>query len=336
MKSKSPRFTEFLANDGKEFLPRLEAIPDTMFRPQAATRQAVPGTRDSAREFDVQIPMRDGYENPARVFKPEVSVNGRPCVVLVHGGGFTIGHPTHVAHYSRALTKLFGVTVINITYRLAPDHKFPAAPNDVWDSVNWIFSEHPRTRDLGDFTKTSFILGGVSAGANLAAVTAQKWFSAKRSPRLVGIWLTIPWLLEREIVPGTYEHLWLSRGQNTDTLIINTATAERIRELYSPEIMSTDFSPFNDKNAHKGLCPVYFQVCGQDAFRDDGMIYEKMLRDNGVLTKMNVYPGLPHGFADVMPTFNLTSVYHADSAKGFGWLLGVEVTDEEVNLAIRT
>lgn len=299
-----------------------------------AARQQLPGTTDSDTEFDFKIPMRDGFENPARVFKPATLNQKMPTVVLIHGGGFAIGHPTHVGHYARGVANLFGTTVISITHRFTPDFVFPTPPNDIWDTLEWIFSPNSKTANLGDFNKTNFVLGGVSAGANLTAVTAQKWVSAKKSPSLAGIWLYVPWIMERELVPEKFADLFLSREQNTESLIIHAGTVKSILGAYKPDLASPDFSPLNDKNAHKELPPVYFQVCGQDPLRDDGLIYEKILKGNGVSTKIDVYPGVPHGFADVLPTFSLSQKFHADNMKGFGWLLGVEVSEADIGRAL--
>ncbi|KAE9569658.1 AB hydrolase superfamily protein [Colletotrichum fructicola] len=330
-----PLFEKLLKQGGEDVVSMLNSIHSAMVMHADAARQPIPGTADTEFEFEFKIPTRDGFENPARVFRPQSQVPHRPTVILIHGGGFTIGHPTHVGHYARAIAKLFGTTVISITHRFTPQVKFPTPSNDVWDSLEWILSaNNTANAPLGDYTKSSFVIGGVSAGANLSAVTAQKWVSSKQTPKLIGVWLAIPWVLEPEILPEQHAELWLSRQQNTDTLIINAETLRVTRAAYQPDVLSPDFSPFNDSNRHKNMPPVYFQVCGQDPLRDDGIIYEKVLRDHGVSTKIDVYPGVPHGFADLLPEFELSQKYLVDSVKGFGWLFDVEITDAELAQAL--
>ncbi|KAF9880283.1 alpha beta hydrolase fold-3 domain-containing protein [Colletotrichum karsti] len=321
---------------GDDVVAMMNSIHLSMVAHAEAARQPLPGTKDTDHEYDIKIPMRGGFENPARIFKPDVPVPGRATVVMIHGGGFTIGHPTHVGHYARGVAKLFGTTVISITHRLTPEFKFPIPSNDIWDSLEWIFSaDDSTTAALGGYNKASFIIGGVSAGGNLSAVTAQKWVSAKKTPNLVGIWLNIPWILEAEVLPEKYAHLWLAREQNTNSLVINGETLRVTKATYQPDFSSPDFSPFNDENAHKGLPPVYFQVCGQDPLRDDAIIYEKVLKDHGVSTKIDVYAGVPHGFADLLPTFGLAQKFLADSMKGFAWLFGESApSDAEIVKAL--
>ncbi|GKT93621.1 alpha/beta hydrolase fold-3 domain-containing protein [Colletotrichum tofieldiae] len=286
------RVKQFVKQGGDDVITLMNGIHFSMVNHAEAACKPLPGTTNSEYEFDIKIAMRDGYENLARVFKPLSSIHGNATVILIHGGGFAIGHPTHVSHYARAVTKLFGTTVFSITYRLTSHCKFPTPSNDTWDALEWIFSSDNSSHAvLGDYSKTAFILGGVSAGGNLAAVTAQKWISEKKVPTLKGVWLGVPWIMERENIPSKYSDLWISREQNAKSFVLNSSTVSSILDAYQPDVLSSDFSPFNNAKPHQGLPPTYFQVCGQDPLRDDGLIYEKVLRDHGVSTKIDIYPG---------------------------------------------
>jgi acetyl esterase/lipase len=286
----------------------------------------VPPTSDS--EYTRDIPMRDGSLSNIRIHKSNTSKGSpTPLVVLIYGGGFCIGHNTHISIYSRAIAKLYDATVVNISYRLAPEFKFPTAPNDVWDSLEWITtSENAST--LGVDISTGFYIGGTSAGANLAAVTTQRWTTEQRQPKLRGLWLNVPYVLEDELVPAKYKHLWFSREQNADSLIWSKAAIDYLKENYEPDVRSPDFSPFNAKNPHKGLPPVHIQVCGQDPLRDDGLIYESVLRENGVSTRLDVYPGVPHSYVTLVDGLKGADKYRVDTLQGFGWLFGKDASDE--------
>ncbi|KID97009.1 alpha/beta hydrolase fold-3 domain-containing protein, partial [Metarhizium majus ARSEF 297] len=265
--------------------------------------------------------MRDGHSNEARIHK--AAARGNALVVLIHGGGFCLGHNSHINSYSRSIASFFNVNVVSISYRLAPEFKFPTAPNDVWDAIEWLVKQDNR-QTLGYEPSAGFLVGGVSAGANLAAVTVQRWGSEKLSPPISGAWLGIPWLMDEDIVPSDYQGLWFSREQNADSFIVGKEALEFMKEAYAPETTSPAFSPLNTKGSYENHPPTYIQVCGKDPLRDDGLIYEKLLREQGVSTRMDVYPGVPHGFADVFPELKIARKYRIDTMKGFGWLLGNE------------
>jgi acetyl esterase/lipase len=130
-------------------------------------------------------------------------------------------------------------------------------------------------------------------------------------------------------VPQAYKHLWFSRNQNENAMILNKGTIDYMLAAYEPDVHSADFSPFNHPAPHSGMPPVYIQVCGADPLRDDGLIYEQVLRYFGVKTKLDVYPGFPHGFS-VFREMELAKKSFSDQILAIGWLLGVEKTREDV------
>uniref|UniRef100_A0A8H7KEC9 Alpha/beta hydrolase fold-3 domain-containing protein n=1 Tax=Bionectria ochroleuca TaxID=29856 RepID=A0A8H7KEC9_BIOOC len=262
-------------------------------------------------EWSRYVKMRDGHTHEIRVYKPDDLAEGP------------------------AIASLYGATVVNISYRLAPEFKFPTAPNDVWDSITWLV-EPENAKELGLDLDKGFIVGGMSAGANLAAVLAQQWVSNSKSPSITGIWLNVPLLFVHEIVPDDQRELWVAREQNAEAMIISKESTDFIRSAYSPHVTSPDFSPANQRGAHTGLPPTHIQVCGQDPLRDDGLIYERILRKHGVTTKLDVYPGIPHAGPYFFPTLPIAAKHNMDVLKGFGWLLGRDASEEQYQLALET
>lgn len=90
------------------------------------------------------------------------------------------------------------------------------------------------------------------------------------------------------------------------------------------------YSPFNSKTPHKNLPPTYVAVCGLDPLRDDGLIYEQVLKEHGVKTRLDVWPGVPHAHFAFLPFLNASKKAILDTYLGFGWLLGVDITPEQV------
>ncbi|KAK7050682.1 hypothetical protein R3P38DRAFT_3256610 [Favolaschia claudopus] len=81
----------------------------------------------------------------------------------------------------------------------------------------------------------------------------------------------------------------------------------------------TNFSPLFGDLA--GLPPTQIGICGLDPLRDEGLLYERLLRENGVTTRLHVYPGVPHGFPSMFPLAKVGRKWEADWHDGIKWLL---------------
>src|SRR6185437_13075988 len=163
----------------KAFLDQLEAQPQPklweadppaarqMF---AALMQAV-GSKDvpigKVTNFTIPGP---GGDVPARSYLPVAAGSEpQPTLVFFHGGGFTIGNIETHDSLCRTLSDLSACRVISVDYRLAPEHRFPAAVDDAFAAVRWI---ETNAAQLG-VDANRLAVGGDSAGANLAAVICQ-------------------------------------------------------------------------------------------------------------------------------------------------------------------
>lgn len=304
-------------------------------RPSAELRSAMEAQRiatqqpDTSTEYSVKIAMRDGFLSEARVHRP--SDEGKhPLLVLLFGGGFMFGDCDQLSPYARLATRLLNVTVINLSYRLAPEHQFPTAPHDVWDGILWI-TQNAQYLQV-DLT-AGFVIGGVSAGGNLAAVTTQKSLDERLSPAVTGLWLGVPWVLESEIVPEKYKQVYFSRTQCSGAPGLDRQAMDMFNLAYDPDVKSPDFSPFNSKSPHNGMPPTFVQVCGADPLRDDGLIYERALREEGVQTRLMVYPNIPHLFPDF---FQLKAFqnFHFDIINSWASLFKKHLAAEDIKQAL--
>ena len=273
------------------------------------------------------IPMRDGHESEIRVFKPaSPPANGSPLVALLFGGGFITGSNIQLIPIARSVAALYGAVAVTLSYRLAPESKFPTAPHDAWDSVKWLAAN---AKSLGADPSLGFVLGGVSAGGALTVVTAQRAMKEQISPPLTGLWACIPVTLDEKIVPEKYKEMFQSREQNKNAPLLDGKYINMVQDLYKPDIKSEDYTPFNSDIGFEGLPKTYVQINGMDPLRDDGLIYERAIRDKGVQTKLDVYAGLPHAFFSAFPDLKQSARYRSDIAMKMGWLLGRE-PDREV------
>ncbi|PYH48551.1 alpha/beta hydrolase [Aspergillus saccharolyticus JOP 1030-1] len=280
-------------------------------------------------EFTKALEMRDGYQSEARFTQPaESTPAGRPLIILVYGGGWLLGSNYQLIPFARPLAHFYKATVVTVSYRLGPEYKFPIATQDIYDSIKWLALN---AASFGANPDTGFIVGGVSAGATMTAVVAQMLAEEKFSPPLTGQWLSVPNLFCSENVPERYRHLWLSRRQNTDAPGLTTNDLEILDRSYEPDLLSPAWSPVNSGPPAKSLPPAYIQVAGCDPLRDDGIIWESMLRESGIKTKLDVYPGVPHVHFASYPNLKLSRKSNLDTLAGIGWLLGEILEREKID-----
>lgn len=146
-------------------------IADALARAFAATVNPAPhlSVRFAdvpGRTSHVAIPSRYGPV-AATIYRPPTNVASAPVYVNVHGGGFVVGHPEQDDPWCRYLAANANVVVINPDYVLAPRHRFPAAPQQIYDVVRWAAEESR------DWDGTRLSVGGQSAGGSLSAAAAR-------------------------------------------------------------------------------------------------------------------------------------------------------------------
>ncbi|KAJ8068131.1 hypothetical protein OCU04_003702 [Sclerotinia nivalis] len=269
-------------------------------------------------EEDHRIPVRDGSSIEIRIHRPKNPPSGgSPVFVLYHGGGFCLGGLDNETVLCRQWTELGGVA-INVDYRLAPEHPFPTGVYDAYDALKWTASN---IDELAIDPSKGFLVGGISAGANFASVVSHLYRDENLSPPLTGVYLSIPPIIPQKVVPERYRSTYLSLEQNKDAPLLNRDIADVFDKHYAVKEPSSLATPILF-DSHKNLPRTYFQICGLDPLRDEGFIYEDILKENGVQTMVDVYAGLPHGFWTWFPEAEFTKKFVEDCKKGMVWLLG--------------
>ena len=121
-------------------------------------------------ESTLHIPTRSAHTLRTLLFQPTTNNDSPyPLIIFFHGGGYTMGTPETTASLCRILVQQFSAVCIAPSYRLAPEHPFPAGINDAWDSVRYIAAN---ATSFSAFPKCGFLVGGVLAGGNFASVIA--------------------------------------------------------------------------------------------------------------------------------------------------------------------
>lgn len=281
---------------------------------------------------ELQYPTRDGSYNRLKLFQPtQLRSGSSPFIMLIHGGGFCLGSPEGEEQTCRNLVLTLEATCVAISYRLAPEFPFPYAPNDCWDALQWCAG---RASSWGADTAAGFVVGGTSAGANLAAVVIHLARDGGLSPPITGHYLGIPLLCPEDKIPDKYKPLWVSHEQNKASPILPQAAIDMFMGAYMPDHEDTiRFAIFNHPLGHGKLPPTYFQVDGMDPLRDDGIIYERVLREEfNIATRIDIYPGLPHGHWSFLPTLKASQQARKDQLEGIGWLLGKTPDLSKINI----
>lgn len=297
--------------------------------------QSLHEVKDPAvQEETIQIPARDGFGLPTLVFRSEADAGGSPrVIVLFYGGGNILGQPVMMAKLARSLVKQFGVTVLAPTYRLAPEHPFPAAVNDGWDALSWISGN---AESLKIDPRQGFIVGGISAGGNIANVITH--LARDRGLRfpITGVWLSVPAVRlapnDAKKLPQKYTDRMISHTQeayiNSPTLppgmrrlIDRCNKRDEKSQLASPLVWHVSSDQDRGEFGHKGMPRTYSQVCGADTGRDGLLIYDDMLKNEGVATRLDIYAGLPHVFWHSFKRLSQAKKWEQDTLDGFEWLL---------------
>ena len=208
-----------------------------------------------------------------------------PTFVFYHGGGFVLGNLDTHDGLCRVLAKESGARVIAVDYRLAPEHKFPAAIDDAWAALGWIVANaQPLGVDPGRIA-----VGGDSAGAALATVTART-ARERGGPNLALQLLMFP--------PADLTADTPSRRNWTEGYFLDRRALEWFFDNYLPEgvdLRDPRLSPLYAPDL-RGVAPVYLVTAGFDPLHDEAIAYAAKLRQAGVMVTVVDYPHLVHDF----------------------------------------
>lgn len=303
-----------------------------MAKLEAAMSDNAGPTPKDLTETEHNIPMRDGHQSSVRIYKSSSGSPG-PLVALAFGGGFVGGSNNQFVMIARPLVRLLGATVVSISYRLAPENKFPAGQLDAWDSMKWIADNA-----TGDLLKADpskgFIMGGVSAGGSLTSCLSRKFQEEPIAHPLTGQWLCIASTMGPARVPDKYRDHHISASQMARGAGFTKETRDILKTLVEYDESSDLRYAVNSTTSISGQPRTYFQVDGMDPLRDDGLIYDEMLKEAGVETKIDLYPGCPHGHMHGFHGLEITDRANVDTIVGIGWLLGKELGRDQAAEAL--
>jgi len=237
-----------------------------------------------ARTLEIDGP---GGPIPLRIISPGAKATG--TFMHIHGGGWTLSHNDLQDLRLQRLARDTGLTVVSVGYRLAPEHPYPAGPDDCEAAALWLVSDEGRRAvEAGG----PLAIGGDSAGGHLAVVTLLR-------------------LRDRHAITGAFEaavlqygafdlsmtpsqRLWGDRYLVLSTPIIRWFADQFLPEVTPEERRHPDISPLYADLS--GMPPAIFTVGTQDPLLDDTLFMEARWRETGSATELRVWPEAPHGF----------------------------------------
>ena len=290
-------------------LPAYDALPIAQARAQAklgypARKEPVPV--GEVRNLSIAGP---GGALALRIYRP-VAQDPNPIVVFFHGSGFVILDLDTHDDICRRLCAGASCVVVSVDYRLAPEHKFPAAPDDCLAATRWV-AQH-----AGEFggDASRMAVAGDSAGGCLAAVTAQR-IRDEGGPPLQGQLLWYPVTNYPTATPNSY--LAYGSGFGLTQAGIRWYWDQYLED--SSAASHPHASPLRAVST-AGLPSAYVLVAEFDVLRDEGEAFARRLVDGGVETVTRRWAAMNHGFLKYTGVIEDADAAMADACL---WLQGV-------------
>jgi acetyl esterase len=311
--SQSKAILERMAAESSKPLEQMtpaEARAERARTAQARAAMAAP-FQEVARVEDRTVPGPGG-PIPIRVYWPSDRGN-LPLLVYFHGGGWVFGNIESVDRTCRALAISAQSVVVNVEYRLAPEHKFPAAAEDAY-AVTAHVAHNPQEFACDP---SRIAVGGDSAGGNLAAVTCLM-ARDRGGPALVFQLLVYPLTDYHDARPSLLEF--------ADGHLLTRAAIHYFWDHYvsSPgEGRDSYASPLNAASL-EGLPPAMVITAECDPLRDQGEAYARRLEQSGVPVELRRYEGAIHVFFQMSGELDTGRQALADAGRSLGAAFAVE------------
>lgn len=287
-----------------ETLPGMRQHMKTMFppvdeaigqRPVEAVERTIPGPA-GAPDLDVTILSPNDLDRPV------------PGLYNIHGGGMMLGHRSMDNRRLVDLVTELGVVAVNVEYRLAPEHPYPAPQEDCYAGLVWMAEHAPELNiDAGRIV----VMGG-SAGGGLGAAVALM-ARDRNGPDILGQLLLCPMIDDSNTTLSSHQYQNLgpwTRETNLagwSSLLGETAATDTVSPYAAPT-RATDLS---------GLPPAFIEVGSAETFRDEDVDYAMRIWAVGGQAELHVWSGGCHGFDIYAPGSEIT---HAALATRTSWL----------------
>jgi acetyl esterase/lipase len=277
----------------------LSTIPSVHTVPPEQTRRArregrgiypAPVFLPEARTLEIDGP---GAPVPLRIIPPDGDAIG--AFLHFHGGGWTLGDNDLQDPRLKRLARETGLTVVSVGYRLAPEHPYPAAPDDCEAAALWLLGDEGKITVGG---QGSLAIGGDSAGAQLAVVTLLRLRDRHGIMGAFGAAVFQYGGFDLSMTPS--QRLWGERNLVLSGPIISWFADQFLPGHDLEQRRDPDISPLFAELSD--MPPAVFTVGTQDPLLDDTLFMEARWRAAGRATELQVWPEAPHGFISLPMT----------------------------------
>ncbi len=235
---------------------------------------------------DLEMPGPGGPLS-LRLFDARPARGPSPVIVLYHGGGFVAGNNVTHSPMAAEIARRLDMPVVSVDYRLAPEHKWPAAPDDAEAAARWIAANG----STFDREFTGLVLCGDSAGGNLAIVTALALRDTPAALPVVLLWTIYP----VTDLAGIAAAASGSAQQFAEGYGLSSGGSAYFHSAYAPDDDSWRATPSLADPA--GLPPILMVTAGLDPLRDQGRAFAAKAINAGVNVTYREYVGTIHTFA---------------------------------------
>ena len=259
------------------------SISDIVARRAAmsASRAAIPkGSFPQLQVAEYQYP---GPENELtlRLYRPEAAAADSPGLIYIHGGGMIMGDLESQDENMRQAATELGMPIASIDYRKAPEHPYPAAPEDCYAGVCWVFDN---AADLG-MNANNIGLMGASAGGGLALAVALM-LRDRQGPSLKYLLPIYPMIDDR--------HETSSSNEVVDIGIWDRAGSIEAWGWYLGDAAPDPYAAPARAEDLSNLPPTYIDVGDLDLFRDEDIVIAQRLSAAGVSVEFHLWTGAYH------------------------------------------
>lgn len=237
----------------------------------------------------IKIPGYQDGEIEVFIISPLDLPSHAPCLINFHGGGFVFeGYSSHY-RMAMAYAKEGRCKVVYVRYRLAPAFPFPYPQEDCYQALCWLYDH---SAELGIDSKR-IAVGGDSAGGTLSVTACLMARDRGAAVHPAFQLLVYPWLDGRNSSESYRKY--------TDTPMWNSTLSKKVGPLINlnPDAIPLAYRSPVEADSHAGLPPAYIEVAEFDCLHDDGVLYSKLLQEEGIEVEFHESKGTMHGFDTV-------------------------------------